>query len=547
MIKIIFYTTTLAVLQGLSFAEINASQKREQPKITLPKEASDEFLENMPEDVLPKFVAVPGNVDLESADGKQRVTLPRTAAEISEVLKNLIDAVGTGQPIPVDLTGTAFTKFADSLRNLYDSHQAFVTVQQLSGYALGQVLSGMSFSDALALLIESNKSNIPILTWSIAAFIATALQKNNDVEQVSFMTEKLASIPADLSKQLNDLIMKVIDKTNPKELSVNSYELRYKIPNGYSIIALTIFPDKLRVLTALGEIAYLWDLAASVALKKRLASPIGKIKSVALSANGEYVIIAPGDLTAIMLNVATGKVETLMTTKGTIVSVAISADGKRVLTGSDDGNVRLWKPSESHVSRHLEPHSSSVSHILFSPYGGTALTGAIDGPAIYRNVTDGYVISILKSAHDYHVESMAFSSNGEKALIGSYGQALLWDMSQDWPKLIKELKMDSGVTTAVAVSPDGKKALTGSGKTVRLWDLTTGATIQEIKGYSGTVDLVEFDPYSKDIITASNGIVYRSVLLPETLVGTILLMKLNQLGKEKVLANSYFNKIYKGQ
>ena len=52
-----------------------------------------------------------------------------------------------------------------------------------------------------------------------------------------------------------------------------------------------------------------------------------------------------------------------------VTSVAFSPDGKQIVSGSDDGTVRLWDAATGALQQPLERYSSWVTSVAFSPDG----------------------------------------------------------------------------------------------------------------------------------------------------------------------------------
>jgi WD40 repeat protein len=139
-------------------------------------------------------------------------------------------------------------------------------------------------------------------------------------------------------------------------------------------------PDTLRVITATGHSADVWDVTTGgmpVALEHT-----GPIKDAAFSADGKQMITASADETARVWDATTGKPVTApLAHHGSVTAVAFSADRTRVVTASEDGTARVWDAETGRpVTAPLE-HPDSVTSAAFSPDGTRVLTTSRDGRA----------------------------------------------------------------------------------------------------------------------------------------------------------------------
>ena len=59
-----------------------------------------------------------------------------------------------------------------------------------------------------------------------------------------------------------------------------------------------------------------------------------------------------------------------------VTSVAISADGKRIVSGSDDQTVKVWDADKGQEILTLKGHTAMVSSVAFSADGKRIVSGS---------------------------------------------------------------------------------------------------------------------------------------------------------------------------
>src|SRR5262249_44143046 len=121
--------------------------------------------------------------------------------------------------------------------------------------------------------------------------------------------------------------------------------------------------------------------------------------------------------------------------------------------------------------RELKGHSQQITSVAISADGNRIVTGSRDNTALVWDARTGQRLPALE--HNEDVLCVALSADGRRVLTGS-SEARLWDMDTGQSVLV--LKGRSGPMTSVAFSADGSHVVTaGEGNgTVRLWDSRTG-------------------------------------------------------------------------
>ncbi len=156
-----------------------------------------------------------------------------------------------------------------------------------------------------------------------------------------------------------------------------------------------------------------------------------------------------------------------------ILSLAVTPDGKQILSSGFDSTVRLWDlASGKELHRRQGPgrnDSAHVNQLAISKDGKLALLGG------------GYDIVGGNSGIRFRLS--------------------LWDL-QSWKEL-QQLQGHEGVVNAVAFSPDGRFAICSGGKT-RLWNLQTGKEVHQLGDEQSGVRTVDYSPNGLEVVTGGN-------------------------------------------
>ena len=117
---------------------------------------------------------------------------------------------------------------------------------------------------------------------------------------------------------------------------------------------------------------------------------------------------------------------TLKGHQGYVSSVAISPDGKRIVTGSRDNTARVWEAASGKELLTLKGHTSAVRSVAISPDGKRIVTGSRDNTARVWEAASGKELLTLKG-HQDSVDSVAISPDGKRIVTGSYDRtARVW-------------------------------------------------------------------------------------------------------------------------
>jgi WD40 repeat protein len=135
-------------------------------------------------------------------------------------------------------------------------------------------------------------------------------------------------------------------------------------------------------------------------------------------------------------------------------------DGKRIVSGGRDRVIRLWDAETAKQIKAIDHHDAWVESIAMSRDGKRILTGG--GKVIYLwDVESGNLLRSF-AGHGEGVTCVALTRDDRVALSSSYdGTARAWDVESGVE--IQRYGGHRNWVWSIAPTPDGKKFITGGG------------------------------------------------------------------------------------
>lgn len=282
-------------------------------------------------------------------------------------------------------------------------------------------------------------------------------------------------------------------RTKATEWRLDGYKLLKNFTGhaGQAVSAVAYCKEPEQVLTGSrdGSIRRWNRLKGKVLLRWRPHDTL--VTNLAVSPDGKWVFSCGRNVVA-ESSIATGKLRvSWQRHSGAVTAVAVLPAGNTVVSGSNDGTLRLWDITSGKCLGTIKGLAPGAYAVAVSPDGKRASAGCKDGVIREFSLPEGVLIRTLKG-HLGYVRSVIYTSDGQRLLSSADdGSVRIWKAGQERPSAI--LQGHRGGVLSVALSPDGKSVLTGGRDgTVRLWDLDKAALLRTFEGHRGWVEAVTF-------------------------------------------------------
>jgi len=316
----------------------------------------------------------------------------------------------------------------------------------------------------------------------------------------------------------------------------NGSAMVWEVPGGQEGVAirheaplrsLAFSPDGSRLATGCSDRkAYLWDAYTLRPALGRDGAPLGPlahpngVNAVAWRRDGK-VILTNAWTTGIRLWEAdTGRLSRTLDLAGNLGYLAWSgADPNRVVVSSGK-SAQVWDiDGDPHQLGAPLPHGSTVVALAFSHDGQKVLTGCRDRTLRLWDAATGQPLAPPRIL-GRPVEAVAWGPDDQTVISGDQSGAVqIWDSTGKphgppmlLPAIIRKLTTDPAGRTLATVSDD---------HTVRLWDLTTSKPLTPPWPHSRNVHAVAFHPQQRKIATACDDHFARLLVIPEPVRGEV--------------------------
>lgn len=145
----------------------------------------------------------------------------------------------------------------------------------------------------------------------------------------------------------------------------------------------------------------------------------GQLYGATFSADGRWLAGAVAQNAVVLFDAHTWKLHAKVKVEATPISVSFSRDGKYLVTGEDEGNVRLWSTEPLQEIAILGRHTSRIKSVAFSPDGKQVASAGDDNAIRIWDVAGRRMIREI-GTHTKPVLSVAYSPDGKRIVSGEH-------------------------------------------------------------------------------------------------------------------------------
>jgi len=226
-----------------------------------------------------------------------------------------------------------------------------------------------------------------------------------------------------------------------------------------------------------------------------------RINALAFSYNGRILVSGSNDGSIKLWDLATLTLISTLPGQGWEISaIALDPQGYLLASGSGDGLIQLWEPETDELIANLSQHQERISALLMHPQG-QLISGSYDKTIRLWNLNNNQVIRVLKG-HVDRVSALALTPDGSILITASWDKTIkLWDF-QLWEQL-RVISAHRDRIHCLAMHPTGKLFASGSeDNSIKLWDMESGSRLALLQHAWG-VNAIVFSPDGERLVSGS--------------------------------------------
>jgi WD40 repeat protein len=192
--------------------------------------------------------------------------------------------------------------------------------------------------------------------------------------------------------------------------------------------------------------------------------------------------------------------------------VALSGDGRDLVSASKDGTVRVWDLKNLAADKTLEPLAGYTAHAgasnfmtaLITPDGRRVVSAGDDGKIIVWDLETRSILHRFEERVDNQRAIITLSPDPEAGLLAAglqNGTFKIWDLQTG--AMLAKLEGHAIGPRSPVFSPDGKLLATaGKDSKIMIWNVQSGTREALLEGHSHWLRLLKFSPDGRLLFSA---------------------------------------------